>query len=949
MRYYGFVLDSSAEKIQENATIKIRDYDFSNQNPIAAMNNYMQENMKNNQFFFAYREEENSIYSAFAFNEKKYSVDTSYDDICMLLKRIFGINAVKIAPYEVTMHEFYDYLLEGRRRSLTSAWNSRYTINTNLSVFEGNINSLKSLHYSFEEKIATDSSEKNVLGIYDKSFKRELLNIKEHKTLSDYHANIVHYIISARSIEASIDMAERLVTSLVLANRVSGRRIVIIRDMEPDLYKYNSYLEELIENNYGGIIIFDLSEKFGYEPVEYKMTSRYLEMLVKKYKNDCLFIFTYNMDSPGFSYQVLTEIKKYVIPVVLREGTGDRKTAVKYIRSMIKKSDYSEYVSSAGEFMKQYPGAEFTQTDVIRAFDRYESWCLNKYILKAYDFDIDEEFYLDRDENAASSYETLKNMIGLKTVKRKIDDILAADVVEKERKKRLGSAYKSGTMHMVFGGNPGSAKTTVAKLFAGITKEKGILKSGAFVECCGMDLDGLGCTYAIRKAFDAASGGVLFIDEAYSLQTDTAVTVLIQEMENRRDEVIVILAGYSERMKSFIELNEGLKSRIPYWIDFPDYDTDELTEIFKLMVAERNFTITDDALKESRYIFEKVRLEDNFGNGRYVRNLLEQTIQKQSIRLFSKNKPTSLIRKKELFLITKLDIVTTLKSNRWKEDKIPARDELAGMVGLKRAKEIINKAVAGYKFKKVCMDKGLNKSNASLHMIFTGNPGSAKTTVARLFARMLYDEKVLATGNFVEVGRAELVGDHVGATAPLVKKRFRQAQGGVLFIDEAYSLCDGVNNGFGDEAINTIVQEMENHREDVIVIFAGYPDRMKHFLDRNPGLFSRIAFQVEFDDYTAEELCDIARLMVVRKEMQITDNAIDKIERICEIARKDSDFGNGRFVRRLIEEAEMNLAKRLMDAGTDNLAMQMLTRIEESDIPDWDNKKGKEKIKIGFG
>lgn len=123
-----------------------------------------------------------------------------------------------------------------------------------------------------------------MLGIYDKSFKRELLNIKEHKNLSDYHANMVHYRISARSIEASIDMAERLVTNLVLANRVSGRRIVIISDMEPDLYKHNSYLEELIENNYSGIIIIDLSEKFGYEPVEYKRTSGYPEMLVKNIK-----------------------------------------------------------------------------------------------------------------------------------------------------------------------------------------------------------------------------------------------------------------------------------------------------------------------------------------------------------------------------------------------------------------------------------------------------------------------------------------------------------------------------------------------------------------------------------------------------------------------------------------------------------------------------------------
>ena len=134
-------------------------------------------------------------------------------------------------------------------------------------------------------------------------------------------------------------------------------------------------------------------------------------------------------------------------------------------------------------------------------------------------------------------------MIGLKIVKEQIDNIIAADIVEKERKKRNGNDYQSSAMHMIFGGNPGSAKTTVAKLFAEITKEKGILKSGAFVEHGGMDLDGLGCVRAIREAFLAARGGVLFIDEAYAMKSDTAITVLLQEMENHREDVIVILAG----------------------------------------------------------------------------------------------------------------------------------------------------------------------------------------------------------------------------------------------------------------------------------------------------------------------------------------------------------------------------------------------------------------------
>ena len=223
---------------------------------------------------------------------------------------------------------------------------------------------------------------------------------------------------------------------------------------------------------------------------------------------------------------------------------------------------------------------------------------------------------------------------------------------------------------MIFGGNPGSAKTTVAKLFAGIAKEKGILKSGVFVERGGMDLDGSGCVTAIRESFMAAKGGVLFIDEAFSLKSDTAVTVLLQEMENQRDNVTVILAGNNERMQEFMKINEGLKSRIPYWIEFPDYTADELTDIFRLMLQERGLSATDDAIREAHYIFEKVRNADNFGNGRYVRKLIECAMHESVVRLLSVRRNVSEIRKGAFFLITKADINMSEKELKkgWERD-----------------------------------------------------------------------------------------------------------------------------------------------------------------------------------------------------------------------------------------------------------------------------------------
>lgn len=945
MRYYGFKLGTNVEEIKENAKIELQHYGYNN--TLESINSYMYQNMKNDRTFLVYREEDNLICAIFSYNEQKLSFRNAYEGILEMLQDIFGIKLIKVEPYEITMHQFMDCILESKRRRCLDM-SSRFIEASNLWIYDYfYMNDKNTFHYDFKERIISEQKCEEC-SIYSQGFVEELRNIKTHANVSEYSGNMVHYVISGHSIEAASEITEILVQNLLKANRISSRRMEIISEIEPDIFKKNNHLEEIIENSYGGVIVLDLSEKFGCDPVDYVMASQYLEKLIKKYRNQCLFVFTYDMDHPGFAYYLLPQLKKYVMTVMLREGTGDRNAAVDYMQRLIEKSEYSKYAGQAQEFMTLFAGNKFSQTDVLRAYEQFEAWCLNKNILKAYDYDFSEDFLLDREENDISAYEKLNNLIGLKIVKEQIDNIIAADIVEKERKKRNGNDYQSSAMHMIFGGNPGSAKTTVAKLFAGITKEKGILKSGAFVERGGMDLDGMGCVSAIREAFIAARGGVLFIDEAYAMKSDTAITVLLQEMENQREDVIVILAGYNERMKAFMKRNEGLKSRIPYWIDFPDYTTDELTDIFKLMIYEKGFCVTNDAIKEAHYIFEKVRNIDDFGNGRYVRNLMERAVRQQSVRLLSTSESASDIQKEELFQITKSDIQMLGEGEKKERESGTARKELDEMVGLASVKTVINKAIAKHKINKLCMEKGLQRDKASLHMVFTGNPGTAKTTVARLFAEIMKDEKILSTGVFIEVGRADLIGEHVGVTAPLVKKKFKEAQGGILFIDEAYSLCDGYDNGFGDEAINTIVQEMENHRDDVIVIFAGYPEPMQQFLDRNPGMRSRIAFSVEFDDYTTEELCEITKLMLAKKQMTITELGMKKLKKNFENIKESRDYGNGRFARKMLEEAEMNLAERICQMSEMEITKEMLTTINESDIPDVPLGERRQIKKIGF-
>ena len=240
-----------------------------------------------------------------------------------------------------------------------------------------------------------------------------------------------------------------------------------------------------------------------------------------------------------------------------------------------------------------------------------------------------------------------------------------------------------------------------------------------------------------------------------------------------------------------------------------------------------------------------------------------------------------------------------------------ARAALQEMVGLKKQKELVQQIVSSFAVQKRRSELDLDAQRPSMHMCFTGNPGSAKTTVARLLADILSKENILATGHFVECGRADLVGRYVGWTAVQVKEKFRAARGGILFIDEAYSLVDDRSGSYGDEAINTIVQEMENHREDVIVIFAGYPKKMEKFLANNEGLRSRIAFHMDFPDYTPDELAEILRLMAKRSGCTLTEEILahcrTKFAAVC----RQEDFGNGRFVRNVFEQALMRQAQRL--------------------------------------
>jgi len=282
-------------------------------------------------------------------------------------------------------------------------------------------------------------------------------------------------------------------------------------------------------------------------------------------------------------------------------------------------------------------------------------------------------------------------------------------------------------------------------------------------------------------------------------------------------------------------------------------------------------------------------------------------------------------------------------------DKRNYMDELQALVGISNAKDQVKRILAFAKMRKAMEENGEHLEPITMNMEFVGNPGTAKTTVARIVAGLLKEIGIITTGKFIEVGRADLVAQYVGQTAPMVQNVFQKAKGGVLFIDEAYSLLEERRGEFGDEAINMIVQEMENNRKDTIVIFAGYPDEMDEFFLRNPGLRSRVPFRVNFEDYNVEEMLDICKLEAFKKGFLTDDMADKKIMEICEKSIKNKNNGNGRFCRNLIETGVLNFAFRNYGDLDVNEKIEYILRKEDFiDMNDLDLKSNENNSKIGF-
>ena len=356
-----------------------------------------------------------------------------------------------------------------------------------------------------------------------------------------------------------------------------------------------------------------------------------------------------------------------------------------------------------------------------------------------------------------------------------------------------------------------------------------------------------------------------------------------------------------------------------------------------------------NALKKANITSIKKLLEMSDMELLKIRNLGRKCISEIRTQLIEKNYVSSC--EDEIFENMDSTGLPTIPEDIFEDiaDKRNYMDELQALVGISNAKDQVKRILAFAKMRKAMEENGEHLEPITMNMEFVGNPGTAKTTVARIVAGLLKEIGIITTEKFIEVGRADLVAQYVGQTAPMVQNVFQKAKGGVLFIDEAYSLLEERRGEFGDEAINMIVQEMENNRKDTIVIFAGYPDEMEKFFLRNPGLRSRVPFRVNFEDYNVEEMLDICKLEAFKKGFLTDDMADKKIMEICEKSIKNKNNGNGRFCRNLIETGVLNFAFRNYGDLDVNEKIEYILRKEDFiDMNDLDLKSNENNSKIGF-
>jgi len=530
-------------------------------------------------------------------------------------------------------------------------------------------------------------------------------------------------------------------------------------------------------------------------------------------------------------------------------------------------------------------------------------------------------------------------LVGMENVKEQLDIWIAQVNGRKKLKAKGITTQKAPMTNIMISGAPGVGKTVLAEYLTDLLYETGMISEKKFTLVRPDDIIGQHVGHTgpkTQEKIKQAMGGVFFLDEAYELAGgalqgtkgnfgNEALQIIMQAMEKHAGKMAFIFASYEDRVEDIYDMNDGLESRFSQHFQLKDYTVEELLSIGELMLKQKGFEV-NEAKDTFRQVIEDKTINGVLsGNARTIRTMVEKIVTHHLVYIGKEDVEDVATIIPETIDRACRNQLSDKERQGLDELYQNAQKELQEMIGLFDLKAKIKRIANLQRSQRRRREKGLKTKKVTNHMFFYGPPGSGKTTVARLVGKLLRGAGVLENGHVVEVTKDDLTSaTHVSRQ---VKRMFRKARGGILFIDEAYMLA---NDGDGQEAVDTLIREMEEYRDEIVVIFAGYEKDMQRLLRVNQGLKSRVPNHVYFEEYSASQLLEIALQFIEQNEYELDGEAEMELEKfVFEFYEKGYIDGNGRWVRNLVDRIIEVQGDRVEENNCDDL-----TTIIPMDITD---------------
>lgn len=528
------------------------------------------------------------------------------------------------------------------------------------------------------------------------------------------------------------------------------------------------------------------------------------------------------------------------------------------------------------------------------------------------------------DNNSIKSlFEEFDNLVGLHNLKQSLRDFISYLEFVKERKAKGIETNENISANCIFLGNPGTGKTTVARILGRFFKAIGLLKNGHVIEVDRASLIGeyIGETaQKTEKVINQALGGILFIDEAYSLKRDKysndfgqeAIDIILKRMEDYKDKFFVIAAGYPELMEKFINSNPGLKSRFTHHFYFDDYNSSELAEIFKIFSEKEKYSFNEDAEK---FLIEKLdSLIDNtdgsFGNARFIRNLFSETKIELSKRYHLLEDEEKDFNSLNTILISDIQSAwlninnrnnSVVKSNE-KIDRYV--NEINNLVGLSSVKTTFNRIIASIKVDKLKSEKSISSVHKTYNSIFIAEPGSGTSTVARLFAKSLFASNKLSKGQLIEIDSSLFSGLSKLDAYLTMDELFKKLSGNVILVNDVTASLQCLKH-FSDSLLQYFLKKLYLMNDEVTAILSGTREEIEIIIESFPVLESQFPNKFEFEPYTNRQLLEIALSICQKKNYQLDEGAWQQLLELIDEMRqgKNRNFYNARSIKELLNRA----------------------------------------------